>query len=404
MFRSLSKFTATVWLVIIATMASRFTFFMIWPFMAVILHANHGLNPAEIGVFLTIPSLIGNTIGFYIGYLSDLFGRRKVILGALALSVAALVALGLTANLWVTLGAMIQQAIARSGIEPTGKALITDELEDREVKDLALHARYYTLNIGTSFGPLVGVAWGLTGQQTTFLLVAATVGLYLIAAVIVFSRESDNSTHRESSGFSFRAVLRTLAGDYSFMVFVLAMLLGLIAYSQMLSGMVQYLQVALHPDVVKFFSLVTLTNGLTVLVLQFPLLALTKRFDPMTRSMIGVGLMAVSFVMLAVFPVTSDLALLAAIFVLSVGEVILFPTLQILIDRMAPEGMKGSYFGAAALSGFGFALGPVVAGALLEFGGGAALWWSMAALSALVAVLYRIAGRLGRMNSGVGAR
>lgn len=372
--------------------------------MAVILHANHGLNPAEIGVFLTIPSLIGNTIGFYIGYLSDLFGRRKVILGALALSVAALVALGLTANLWVTLGAMIQQAIARSGIEPTGKALITDELEDREVKDLALHARYYTLNIGTSFGPLVGVAWGLTGQQTTFLLVAATVGLYLIAAVIVFSRESDNSTHRESSGFSFRAVLRTLAGDYSFMVFVLAMLLGLIAYSQMLSGMVQYLQVALHPDVVKFFPLATLTNGLTVLVLQFPLLALTKRFDPMTRSMIGVGLMAVSFVMLAVFPVTSDLALLAAIFVLSVGEVILFPTLQILIDRMAPEGMKGSYFGAAALSGFGFALGPVVAGALLEFGGGAALWWSMAALSALVAVLYRIAGRLGRMNSGVGAR
>ena len=226
----------------------------------------------------------------------------------------------------------------------------------------------------------------------------------MIAALIVFSREAKEKSHGEGGGFSFRSVLHTLAGDYSFMIFVLAMLLGLIAYSQMLSGFVQFLQTASHPDVVTFFSLVTLTNGMTVLVLQFPLLALTKRYDPMTRSMIGVGLMAISFVMLAVSPVTNGAALLTAIFVLSVGEVILFPTLQILIDRMAPEGMKGSYFGAAALSGFGFALGPVVGGALLEFGGGDALWWSMAVLSVLVAVLYRIAGRLARVSSGVGAR
>jgi len=31
MLKSFSQFTATVWLVIIATMANRFTFFMVWP-------------------------------------------------------------------------------------------------------------------------------------------------------------------------------------------------------------------------------------------------------------------------------------------------------------------------------------------------------------------------------------
>ena len=150
----------------------------------------------------------------------------------------------------------------------------------------------------------------------------------------------------------------------------------------------------MHPDVIAFYPIVTLTNGMTVLLLQFPLLALTERFAPATRSMIGVGLMAVSFAMLAVIPISNELLFLFAIFVLSVGEVILFPTLQIMIDRMAPEDMKGSYFGAAALAGFGFALGPIVGGAMLEFAGGTGLWWAMAVLMVLVAFLYRVAGRI----------
>jgi len=174
------------------------------------------------------------------------------------------------------------------------------------------------------------------------------------------------------------------------------MFLGGISYSQLEAGVIQFLQIAGHPDVVAFYPIITLTNGLTVLVLQFPLLSATRRFHPMTRSMIGAGLMAVSFSMLASVSATSETAILVSIFVLSVGEVILFPTVQILIDRMAPDGMKGSYFGAAALAGFGFALGPLIGGTLLKLGGGQLLWWSMAAAAAFVAVLYPISGQMRR--------
>jgi GNAT superfamily N-acetyltransferase len=44
--------------------------------------------------------------------------------------------------------------------------------------------------------------------------------------------------------------------------------------------------------------------------------------------------------------------------------------LNIQVDRMAPDGLKGSYFGAAALSGLGFGVGPFVGGALLQYVGG----------------------------------
>lgn len=395
MFKDLSKFTPSVWLVIVATMVSRFTFFMVWPYLAVFLHQNHGLNALEIGVFISVASIFGNLVGFYIGYLSDLFGRRKVIIGGLVASTMAMTALGMTGSLGVMLLAMVVQSIARNAIEQPGKALITDLVEKRSAKDLALHARYYALNIGASFGPLAGVALGLTGQQSTFFIVAGAMAAYLLAASVVFFREAHPQPSSTVERLTFRKVLRTLGGDVRFLVFVVAMFLGLIAYAQLEAGFVQYLQIMSHPDIVGFYPIVTVVNGGTVLVLQFPLLALTKRFSPAFRSMIGIGLMSVSFALLAIVPVTNEPAMLGAIFVLSVGEVILFPTLQIMIDRMAPPDMKGSYFGAAALAGFGFAIGPLIGGALLEYFGGAAMWWFMMAVTLVVAGLYRLADRLG---------
>ena len=157
MFRSIAQFTAVVWLVIVATMAMRFAFFMVWPYLAIILHQDHGLNAFEVGAFLATSGLIGNTLGFYTGYLSDKFGRSVIILGGLVCSICALITLGLSDSLLPILIALVAQSVSRHAIEGTGKALLTDELEDRKPKDLALHARYYALNIGASFGPLVGV-------------------------------------------------------------------------------------------------------------------------------------------------------------------------------------------------------------------------------------------------------
>jgi MFS family permease len=116
-----------------------------------------------------------------------------------------------------------------------------------------------------------------------------------------------------------------------------------------------------------------------------------QRVAPLHRAMLGIGLMAVAFAMLAVVPITSQYTILFAIIVLSIGEGILFPTINLIIDRMAPEDIKGSYFGASSLAGFGFAIGPLVGGGLLHLGGGTALWWTMAALCVLVAWLYHLA-------------
>ncbi len=390
MFRSISQFTPVVWLIILATMASRFVFFMVWPYLAVILHRDHGLDTFQVGVFLSISGLAAATTGLYIGYLSDRFGRRRIIVLGLVVAILSLALLGVTENLWVILFAMLVESVASNAIETPGRALLTDELEDRDAKDLALHMRYYSLNLGAAFGPLVGVAWGLTGRQETFLIVAGVLTVYLLMALFIFFRTPPRG-RVAGKAFSFSEALRVLAQDKSFQVFVLALGIGGVAYSQLEAGLIQYIQQGGEIDPVTFYPKVTLTNAATVLVLQFPLLAALQRVAPLYRAMLGIGLLAVAFAMLALVPITYQYTILFAIIVLSIGEVILFPTINLIIDRMAPEDMKGSYFGASSLAGFGFAIGPLVGGGLLHIGGGTALWWTMAALCVLVAWLYHLA-------------
>ena len=395
MFHKVRLFTPTVWLVVCATMAARFTFFMVWPYLAVFLHEDHALNPWQIGAFLTTAGAIGACAGFYVGYLSDRFGRRRVILSGLIVSMTSLSLLAISGNLLIIMAAMTAQSIARGAIETPGKALMTDVLDDREAKDLALHARYYALNIGAAFGPVVGAYWGLTGHKLTFLLVASVMALYFVVAVLVFFRlDPAPVSSKPASSFSFFDVLQVLRSDRVFLIFVLAMALGGVGYAQIDSGLVQYFTLSGEIDVRAFFPYVVLLNGMTVLVFQFPLLALMRRVAPFLRAMIGILLLSLSFAMLAIVPITSKALILLSIFVLSLGEVILFPTAQVLIDRLAPDEMKGSYFGAAAMAGFGFVAGPLVGGWLLHLGGGACLWWGMAILCGVVALLYRGAERL----------
>jgi len=51
--------------------------------------------------------------------------------------------------------------------------------------------------------------------------------------------------------------------------------------------------------------------------------------------------------------------------VFTVGEIIVFPAEYMFIDRIAPDHLRGMYYGAQNLSNLGAALGPVLCGLVL---------------------------------------
>jgi predicted MFS family arabinose efflux permease len=65
---------------------------------------------------------------------------------------------------------------------------------------------------------------------------------------------------------------------------------------------------------------------------------------------------------------------------------------SVVIDELAPNGMRGSYFGAATLRQLGPTMGPALGGVVLSGAGATALFIFMAMVGGLSALCIRLSG------------
>src|SRR6187401_1147169 len=101
------SFPPLVWIVLAGTLLTRTAFFMVWPFLAIILARDFQLRPSAIGAVLGFALFIGAFVGFYSGNLSDRFGRRRVMIAGCAAAVTAYVTLALARSVAAyTVGAL----------------------------------------------------------------------------------------------------------------------------------------------------------------------------------------------------------------------------------------------------------------------------------------------------------
>ncbi|MCW8128659.1 MFS transporter [Microbulbifer halophilus] len=376
----------------------RGTYFMVWPFLAILLYEKFQLGAAEIGLILSASAVGAALLGFYVGALSDRCGRRNILLTGTAINGFAFVLLAFAQTLPVFILAMTLCSIGRSIWEPPASALIGDLVRNRQSRELALQFRYFLINVGAAAGPIVGVAAGLNAQQSTFGLTALSYLLLCVGFLWGFAgTESGRVAHRRrDAGASFRGTLSVLKNDHVFLVVILANVLTLFIYAQMDSSLVQYLTRAQAPALVQLISAMILVNALTIVLLQFPLLQLMRGVDVNGRIFTGLAILAVGQVWFATNPLDWFAGWMGATFVVSLAEAILFPTMSVQIDRMAPDHLRGSYFGASSFYSLGWSAAPLVGGIVIQWWSGPALYWLMFSLCGVVFLLYRLTPRLSR--------
>jgi MFS family permease len=238
------------------------------------------------------------------------------------------------------------------------------------------------------------VTLGISAQQQTFLLLGGSYLLLGSAFLWGFAQSRIVATHGSELGL--RAAIKVLWLDRGFLLLVLANLLMNLVYSQFHSPLVQYLTRAGTPEVASLIALLVATNALTVVLLQFPLLHLLARWPGKVRLQVGITLFLGAQVLFALGDPQQWSHWVGAVLMLSVGETILFPLLNVLIDQMSPPHLKGSYFGAGALAGLGGAIGALLGGWILAEWGGQALYVLMAVLCLFTFLLYEWGARIAR--------
>ena len=386
-----------MWVLLAGTFLTRTAFFMIWPFLSIILIRRFQLAPSDIGLILGASALASSATGFYSGNLSDRFGRRAIMVAGSLGSIAAFLILATAGSVPLYAIGAILVGICRSAVETPGTALMSDTIPDRATRELAFHGRYFLANVGASLGPLAGFLFGLTTQQMTFFITALAYAVFAAVLAHAFGRTPEVRASNTHETASFAKAVRTLNQDRPFLMLIVATFLTYVAYAQVESTLVQYLNLDGRGSGVAMATAVVAANSATIILFQFPLLRLLRKYDLHVRIQAGMALFVAGFLIYAALPLTYFPGWIFATWILSLGEAILFPTLNLQADRMAPGHLKGSYFGAIMLSMLGFAIGPPVGGLMLQYIGGPVTFLLTASITVLGGVGYWQSSRMAAM-------
>ena len=422
------QFPQLMWILLFGSFITRGSYYMVWPFLAVMLYEKFALSATHVGLILSSAAVIAVLVSFVGSALSDRIGRHQLmyasgILYIISFSLLAQVSTIAGYALVITLC-----SIATALWRPLTSALIGDIIDDKATRELAMQSLYFVVNVGCAVGPMLGLWMGLTGEQSSFYITAVAFAFLLallwwgfhqhskiekiepVIAKVTENNEDTASLATQSQPSSKTKVkvkgkgqaaagnqiIKVLIADKLLQCLIFANILCMFIYAQMDSSLIQYLTRAKVPDVLELISAMIFTNALVIISTQFLLLKLMANLSLISRIQIGLVLLMCSQIWLAVNPLTLFWGWIGAIVVMSLAETILFPTMNVHIDRLAPDHLRGAYFGAASFYEFGYAIAPLGGGIILDNLGGPWLFFIAAALTLIVMYLYSILDKMPR--------
>lgn len=330
------------------------------PFMTIYLSRQYGLSVDLIGYAMTIALTVGVVFSLGFGILADKFDKKRYMVLAIVAFGSGFIAIPLVHNvsLVVLLFALIN--CAYSVFATVLKAWFADNLSSTS-KTKIFSINYTMLNIGWTIGPPLGTLLVMQNINLPFWLAAICSAFPVLFIQIWVKRSEKIIAAGTNSVWSPKVLLQ----DKALLWFTCSAFLASFVGGAFASCISQYVMVIADGDFAeKVVAVVLPVNAAMVVTLQY---SVGRRINPANiRILMTVGTLC--FVVgLAGFAFSGNSLLLwgisAAIF--TVGEIIYAPGEYMLIDHIAPPGMKASYFSAQSLGWLGAAVNPLVSGVVL---------------------------------------
>src|SRR5215217_185483 len=388
--KTLFRFDRRVWLLLFAMLAFRFAHGLYFPFSSIYFHNVLGIPLSLVGVGLAVFATASVLSGLVAGPLTDRYGRKPVMLTALAGSSASFFAFSLVGGFAGYLAVSAAHGfVGWAMFEASRNAMVAD------VTPLDMRSRAYGLvrvggNVGWSLGPmvagLVSAAAGSSGGVYPRLFIGTSVLTALVALVLALTLKESRPVLKEpAESVGTPGRLRAALSDGPFLVLLGVGVLLYYVFTQDWQALPVYAKnfVGVADGQIGFFLG---ANGLMVILFQLPVSYLIDRGSRVVALLAGAVLFAASAATLLLSE--SFLGIFVA-FVLffTLGEMVLEVAGASLAAELAPTRLRGTYlalFGAC----FGVACGfsPIVAGALLEAHLPALIWTIQLAAAASAAV------------------
>jgi MFS transporter, DHA1 family, multidrug resistance protein B len=337
---------------------------MIFPFMAIYFAVHFGAKLT--GVLLIVNIVVGALVGFYGGYLSDLMGRKRLMVTAEVLRSVSLVIMTLANSPWfespVLTFVMFLVGSICWGIEgPATDAMLIDVSKPAERK-LMYAIMYWSANLSIAIGGAVGAF--LFEDYLFYLFIGMTIMSIVVAFVLIFFIEESffpKQVVKQRTG-KFQAFTdifqsyKTVAADKVFILFVIA---GLFIQSLEFQ-LTNYIAVRLHEQMAEQNVFQWTVDGLkmtgilrtenTVLVVLFAALVtkLITKYKDKHVFLTSIVLFTIGYTAISYFD--NIWVLFMAMLIATLGELMRVPVQQSYMAAIPPDDKRSSYMAVGALT------------------------------------------------------
>ena len=331
--------------------------FLILPVFSVYAVQYAGASIAMAGIAFGIYALTQSILQIPLGWASDRWGRRPVLLFGLALFTLGSVGCGLAQN--------ISQLILARVIQGTGAVGSVALAALADLTRPAVRTQAFTITgiaIGSAFiigilgGPLLAAQIGLSGL---FYLLAALALLAMILAAVSFPKERRSDNKEPPMAFK-PILLHNELRPIFIATFVLSFALNLFFFTYPLS----WAEVGLHRSQLwKVYLIIFLPSVLLV----FPYMRHAEKHGRYRMPILIGWLSAAAGYAIYLVGAQSDLLLYVSGAAFFFGYSLFQPLLPTFLTKRIPLGGRGTATGVYTFSGFiGSSLGGILGGALIH--------------------------------------
>jgi MFS family permease len=394
--RTYNEYPRLFWIIVVTLFIDSLGSTLLFPFFALYITQKFGVGMTQAGILLGMSSLFGLIGSILGGALADRFGRRKLILFGLIFSGLSSLLFGLAWDIRMMYGLVVIVGLLSRIAAPAQDAMMADILPESKRQEgfgITRVAYNYAWIFGTALGGLIAAR-----SFMALFVLDAVLSLFVAAILFRFLPETKPTPRKETSQEDslmktvkgYRVVLR----DLGYLMFTLAGMLVLVVYQQQYGSLAVYLK-DVHNISPRTYGIMLSVAGLEVVFFQLWVSRQTRKYPPFLMMVLGSLFFLAGFAMIGFVQQTGFF--FVAVIIITIGEMVMFPTNKALAVNFSPPEMRGRYM---AIYDLGWTipstLGPAAAGLILDNFNPNLLWILGGILCAVAAAgFYAIHLRLG---------
>ncbi|KGE18722.1 MFS transporter [Paenibacillus wynnii] len=335
-----------------------------------------GMNVVSAGIFVSLAALISGPGVLLGGYLSDIMGKKTIIVGGQFLSSILIMSCifwsGTIAVAYILIIVMFSISVTRPAYNSLLIKLSTGEKERKS----AFSLMYLGANLGIAIGPLVAgyfmrdyINFVFLGISIVFLL--STIIIISLVKVVddkVFTKFEKESLNNHNSQHNSSPILKIIMKRPLVAYFIIISFLNYFIYMQASFSIPIQMNSSFGENGAAYYGSVMTINAMCVIILTTLILSITKKITAINSIAIGAIFYGLGFGILGLLDYSTNFIIVALSTILwTVGEILIQTNINLYIASRVPDTHQGRFNGLLLFVGcLGYTISPYLTGIFIN--------------------------------------